>query len=238
MTSEKIEKRDSRALEPQLITDPQARAEAEARNVLRQYDAGIAAIQGALERGSFKLRPSLILGLHRQALSGISVFAGNYRPAGVEIQGSKHEPVGAHLVPELVEDMCDYVNQNWDKSTPIHLGAYVMWRLNWIHPFADGNGRTSRIVSYVALSVRAGAVLPGTPTIPDQIVDNRNPYFDALDAADVACKEGGVDVAKMEELLGALLARQLTAFYQAVGGKISDSIQPSPMPPGAVASTT
>ena len=56
MTSEKIEKRDSRALEPQLITDPLARAEAKARNVLRQYDAGIASIQSALERRSFKLR--------------------------------------------------------------------------------------------------------------------------------------------------------------------------------------
>jgi Fic family protein len=224
MTSEKIEKRDSHALEPQLITDPQARAEAEARNVLRQYDAGIGAIKNTLERGSFKLRPSLILGLHREALSGISMFAGNFRPAGVEIQGSKHEPVGAHLVPELVEDMCDYVNQNWDKGTPIHLGAYVMWRLNWIHPSADGNGRTSRIVSYVVLSARAGVVLPGTPTIPDQIVDNRNSYFDALDAADRAFKEGRVDVTKMEQLLGALLARQLTSFYQAVAGKIPGSI--------------
>lgn len=184
MTSEKIEKRDSRALEPQLITDPQARAEAEARNVLRQYDAGLATIQSALDTGAFKLRPSLILGLHREALSGISMFAGNFRPGGVEIRGSRHEPVGAHLVPELVEDLCDYVNEHWERSTPIHLAACVMWRLNWIHPFADGNGRTSRIVSYVVLSIRAGAILPGTPTIPDQIVDNRIPYFDALDGAD------------------------------------------------------
>lgn len=221
MSNEKIEKRDSRALEPQLITDPHARAEAEARNVLRQYDAGIATIQNALDRGAFKLRPSLILSLHREALSGISMFAGNFRPSGVEIHGSKHEPVGAHLVPEMVEDLCDYVNEHWDKSTPIHLAAYVMWRLNWIHPFADGNGRTSRIVSYVVLSIRAGAVLPGTPTIPDQIVDNRNPYFDALDAADVAWKRGRLDVSKMEELLGALLARQLTNFYHAAGGKMS-----------------
>jgi Fic family protein len=224
MTSEKSEKRDSRALEPQLITDRRARAEAEARNVLRQYDAGIAGIQTALERGSFKLRPSLVLALHREALGGISMFAGNFRPAGVEIEGSKHEPVGAHLVPELVEDLCDYVNEHWANSTPIHLSSYVMWRLNWIHPFADGNGRTSRIVSYVVLSIRAGAILPGTPTIPDQIVDNRNPYFDALDAADTAWREGRVDVSKMEELLGALLARQLTSFYQAVGGKMPGSL--------------
>lgn len=231
MTSDQIEKRDSRALEPQLITDPLARAEAEARNVLRQYDAGIAVIQSALERHSFKLRPSLILTLHREALAGISLFAGNFRPSGVQIQGSRHEPPGAHLVPELVEDLCDYVNARWEQGTPIHLAAYVMWRLNWIHPFADGNGRTSRIVSYVVLSIRAGAMLPGTPTIPDQIVDNRNPYFDALDAADVAEKEGRLDVSKMESLLGALLARQLTSFYQAVGGKLPDASEPGQTPP-------
>jgi Fic family protein len=222
MTLPKNEKRDSKALEPELIKDPQARAEAEARNGLQQYDAGIRTIQTALERPSFKLRPSLILALHREALNGISLFAGNFRPAGVQIQGSKHEPPGAHQVPELVEDMCDYVNSHWEQSTSIHLGAYIMWRLNWIHPFADGNGRTSRITSYVVLSIRAGAVLPGTPTIPDQIVDNRKPYFDALDAADAASRADAdhVDVSKMEGLLGSLLARQLTGFYEAAGGKM------------------
>jgi Fic family protein len=214
------DKRDSRALEPEVITDPLAKAEAEARNGFRQYDLGVRAIQAALERGSFKLRPSLVLALHREALAGISIFAGNFRPAGVQIQGSRHEPAGAHLVPELIEEMCDYVNEHWEATTLIHLGAYIMWRLNWIHPFADGNGRTSRILSYVVLSIRAGALLPGTPTIPDQIGDNRTRYFEALDAADDAWKTGRLDVSKMEELLGSLLARQLANFYQAVGGKI------------------
>lgn len=222
MTGNERERRDSRALEPELITDPQEKAAAEARNGLRQYDAAIATIQTAIERGSFKLRPSLILSLQREALAGISSYAGNYRPGGVAIEGSKHEPVGAHQVAELVEDMCDYVNDRWQSSTPIHLAAYLMWRLNWIHPFADGNGRTSRIVSYVVLSIRAGSVLPGTPTIPDQIVNNRIPYFEALDAADSAYRDGNLDVSKMEALLGALLARQLASFYQLVGGKLPD----------------
>jgi Fic family protein len=116
------------------------------------------------------------------------------------------------------------VNDNWESSTPIHLAAYVMWRLNWIHPFADGNGRTSRILSYVVLSIRAGFVLPGSPTIPDQIVDNRVPYFDALDAADDAYREGGIiDVSKMEELIGSLLATQLAGFYRSAGGKVAET---------------
>jgi hypothetical protein len=70
------------------------------------------------------------------------------------------------------------------------------------------------------LSIRAGSILPGTPTIPDQIIDNRVPYFEALDAADLAFRNGKIDVSKMEELLAALLANQLAQFYKAVGGKL------------------
>lgn len=212
--------RHSRADEAELITDPIKKAEAEALNGLRQYDAGLATIQSALDRGAFKLRLSHILGLQREALAGISSYAGNFRPAGVAIEGSTHEPPGAHMVPELIEELCDYVNDNWATATAIHLASYVMWRLNWIHPFADGNGRTSRIASYVVLCIRLGAVLPGLPTIPDQITKNRQPYFDALDAADAAFRDGRIDVSKMEELLSAMLAKQLTGAYEQAGGHV------------------
>lgn len=121
MTKPESERRDSRALEPELISDPIAKAEAEARNGLRQYDAAFKTIQTALERDEFKLRLSLVLALHREALAGISSYAGNFRPAGVDIEGSKHNPPGAHLVPELIEEMCDYVNEHWNDATPIHL---------------------------------------------------------------------------------------------------------------------
>jgi len=97
-----------------------------------------------------------------------------------------------------------------------------MWRLNWIHPFADGNGRTSRILSYVVLSIRCRA----PPRYLMQIVENRKPYFDALDAADHACRDDRLDLSKMEELLAALLARQLAGFYQAVGGKLPNEFAP------------
>lgn len=215
------ERRDSRALEPELIADPRARAEAEAANGLRQYDFGIAMAQEALDRGVFRLRISHILGLQREALRGISSYAGNFRPGPVLISKSLHTPPDAHLVPGLVEDMCDYVNDSWLSATALHLSAYVMWRLNWIHPFADGNGRTSRIASYLVLAVKTGFIPPGLPTIPDQIAGDRRAYFEALDAADAALKgTGRVDVSKMEELLGAMLARQLAAYYESAGGKL------------------
>ncbi len=159
------------------------------------------------------------MSLHRAALEGINAYAGNFRPGGVEIKGSEHEPVGAHLVPELVEDMCDYVNDHWDSATAIHLAAYLMWRLNWIHPFADGNGRTSRIISYVVLCIKLGFVLPGLRTIPEQIETDRNAYFEALDAADTAIADGNLDLAEMESLMESLLATQLTSLFEKASGK-------------------
>jgi Fic family protein len=219
------ERRDSVAREPALIVDPVRRAEKEAANGLRQFDIGRSQAQEAIERQAdgkyqFKLRPSLILSLHRAALADISGYAGNYRPSSVEISESRHTPPAAHLVPELVEEMCDYVNDSWQAATALHLSAYVMWRLNWIHPFADGNGRTSRIASYVVLMIKTGFILPGSPTIPDQIVHDRRGYFNALDEADSAWKESRIDVSAMEDLVGAILARQLAGFYHEAGGKL------------------
>jgi len=214
--------RHSRAEEPEQITDPQLVAEAEARNGLRQFDLGIEIVKDALDKiengNAWKLRVSAILSLQREALNGLSIYAGLTRPGPVSISHSAHQPPDNHLVQGLLEEMCDYVNDNWTASTPVHVGAYLMWRLNWIHPFADGNGRTSRIVSYVAMSVRSGVVLPGSPTIPDYIVGHKKPYYDALDAADQAYREGRIDVSAMEALLGSLLAKQLAAFYETAVG--------------------
>jgi len=105
--------------------------------------------------------------------------------------------------------MCDYVNASWNRSA-VFLSSYVLWRLNWIHPFADGNGRTARALSYVVLNVRTDSLLPGTKTIPDFISEDKGPYYDALEAADLAWKERGeVDVSAVESLMEGTLAKQL-----------------------------
>ena len=154
--------RKSKAASPELITDPQQRARQEAENGLRQASEVLEMIEHYRETGrAFKLRVSTVLHLHRVALDRISLFAGNFRPSDVAIGGSAHQPAGAHLVAEQIEEMCDYVNDNWEARAAIHLSAYILWRLNWIHPFDDGNGRTSRALSYLVLCVKLGYRLPG-----------------------------------------------------------------------------
>jgi Fic family protein len=207
--------RHSRAVEAEIITDPDLLAQREALNGLKQFDMVLDMVGTFLDpdRQPFKFRPSHLLHLHRQALAGISHYAGNFRPSDIEIGGSKHKPPGAFEVPERVEELCDYVNEKWVEKSPLHLAAYVMWKLNWIHPFTDGNGRTSRAASYLILCVRMGYILPGRRTIPDQISEDRTPYYKALEGADIAWSEGRVDLTALKNLLSSMLAQQLIAIH-------------------------
>ncbi len=207
--------RHSKAKDAELITDPDELARKESFNVVQQFRAVSDMVETFLQpERPFKLRPSHLLHLHRAALDGISAYAGNFRPSGIEIGKSKHEPPPAFQVPELVEELCDYVNERWSEKSPLHLASYVMWRLNWIHPFTDGNGRTSRAVSYLVLCIRLQMLLPGRLTIPEQIEVDRTPYYKALEAADEAWGAGQVDLTAMKQLLGAMLAKQLHAIYE------------------------
>jgi len=213
MTDDRTEEdRHSRAIEPELVSDADERAAREARNGLRQFDRVIELVDYFLDPDRpFKLRSSHLLTLHREALDGLSNYAGNFRPAGISIGGSKHQPVGAHQVPEAVEDLCDYINENWRTKSAIHLASYCLWKLNWIHPFTDGNGRTSRALSFMVLCIRLGYRVPGTNTIPAQISADKTPYYKALEAADAAWRERNVDLSILENYLSHLLAQQLAS---------------------------
>jgi Fic family protein len=135
----------------------------------------------------------------------------------VSLSDEKHHPPEHKDVPKLVRDMCEYVNSNWNKPA-LHLSSYLMWRLNWIHPFFGGNGRTARAVSYLIMCARLGFILPGAKTIPDLIVEDRDPYYDALHHADQSWITGTLDVSQMESLMSSLLATQLIEIHKQAAG--------------------
>jgi Fic family protein len=101
------------------------------------------------------------------------------------------------------------VQENWYIWSPTELAAYGLWRLNWIHPFVEGNGRTARAVCYFLLCVRSGALLTGRKIVPERIRENRGGYEAALTAADRASDAGHLDFSEMEDYLAALLQAQL-----------------------------
>jgi Fic family protein len=236
MASDESGERHSIALSPVLITDEDERARKEAQNGLLQADLANRIIDQSLDPDwqPFRLRASIIRQLNHRALDGLDLFAGTYRPSTIEIGQSKHTPPDAFVVDEFVNDMCAYVNENWTTKTAIHLSAYVLWRLNWIHPFTDGNGRTARTASYVVLCAHLGLRLPGSNTIPDQIAADKGPYYKALEEADEAAVGGRIDVSHLEAHLESLLARQLVRVMEAATGK-PPSERPSITKPVAAA---
>jgi Fic family protein len=102
------------------------------------------------------------------------------------------------------------VHENWTiVDHPTMLPAYTLWRLCWIHPFVEGNGRTARAACYFLICLKQGRLLPGKKTVPERIRENRVPYYAALHAADVAWEAGQLDVSSLADYLGALLKAQL-----------------------------
>jgi hypothetical protein len=191
------------------LSEPE-KARQEALNTLRQYDRMVEVINETLRQPQrFRLRPSAIQELNRISILNIEAEAGRWRDVPMVIDGSQHQPPPAEEVPKHVDDLCDYVNDHWNDCSPFHLAGYVMWRLNWIHPFVDGNGRTTRAVSYYVLCAKLGFHIPGVMTVPEMIAQDKTPYYRALEAADEAGKRGAIDVSGMEHLLSELLAKQM-----------------------------
>jgi Fic family protein len=180
------------------------------RNIVLQFEE---VIRLASEVGnSLNLTSQVVKDLHRLAMQDIYSCAGRFRTHSVKIKGSSHKPPRWDHVEGLVQGMCERANESTDWN-PVKTAAFLLWRMNWIHPFGGGNGRTSRAVTYLALCVRLGFLLPGEPTIAEHIDSNRILYIEALRDADEAWKKSSIiDVSRMESLLSDMLKRQLASI--------------------------
>jgi Fic family protein len=197
----------------------QEKAEQEARNGTIQ--AAFVFEKAASWPGPEAFTPELIRQLHERAIINIYRCAGAFRDGSVHLEGeSKHSPPDHSLVLQLIGEMCEYVQSNWHHR-PTTLAAYVLWRLNWIHPFFGGNGRTARAASYLVLCGRSQMVLPANEHTIPALLDTkyRDDYYAALAAADrsvAAPDDDAMDLSEMEELLSTALAEQLVAVFDSV----------------------
>lgn len=117
-----------------------------------------------------------IKGLHQLILKGIDdTNAGKYRNQDVIISGAEHRPPNYIKIPELMEQLVINYNE-WDKYHPITRASLLHGELVKIHPFIDGNGRTSRLIMNLAL-MKNGYV----PVIITK--ENRLKYYETLDKA-------------------------------------------------------
>lgn len=96
--------------------------------------------------------PRVLAQIHYLILKGIDKSnAGIYRKVPVRISGSTHIPPQPYLLDKLMEDYFRHYQLQKKQLHPVLLAAEMHERLVTIHPFIDGNGRTSRLVMNLIL---------------------------------------------------------------------------------------
>ncbi len=178
-------------------------------NLLRQYDLLLSCIEIGLAQSIEAFDKYTLWSLNAVAVANIAQFGGRYRKGPIYV--GNHIPPHFQDVPDEVDRLISVIHENWTVIlNPMTLPAYALWRMNWIHPFIEGNGRTARAACYYLICMKQGRLLPGTKIVPERIRENRAPYVAALRAADRAWEEGHFDVSELAAYLGGLLKAQLT----------------------------
>lgn len=179
----------------------------EIANGERQYDFLRSVVRAAIDLDKLFLSQSVIKALNFQAIGCLHTNAGEYRPCEVEVGG--YFPPQHFRVQALMDDFVNDVNRQWDRLDSVVLACYVLWRLNLIHPFINGNGRTARAASYFVLCLKEGGLLKGSPILPELIKRNREEYVGALKKVDASVALGKLDLSSLHSLVMRLLGEQL-----------------------------
>jgi len=104
-------------------------------------------------------------------------WAGIYRNSNVIIGGASHTPPDALDVPRKMQGFINWIKESKKNLHIIELSALIHHKLVHIHPFFDGNGRTSRIMMNLLL------MQSGFPLVII-LKNDRKKYYDVLDRAD------------------------------------------------------
>ena len=142
------------------------------------HQEAIAYIKHLMDKNT-SLNEREVLSIHNLILRGIMPEdAGRYRRVQVMIKGSSFMPPQPFMVPKEMEDFFIWFETNRNSLHPIVLAAELHERLVTIHPFIDGNGRTSRLVMNLIL-LQNGYVIANIKGD----YDNRMRYYNALETA-------------------------------------------------------
>jgi Fic family protein len=135
--------------------------------------------------------------------------AGRYRNVNVIISGASHRPPDHTQLTELMARLINDYHQQANQQHPIERAAALHADFVGIHPFIDGNGRTSRLLMNLDL------MKSGFPPCVIQVQD-RLRYYDALDRWH--CHH---DKTPFIQLIAEAVERAFEPYWYALGRKES-----------------
>jgi len=137
------------------------------------------------------------------AVACLHYSASQWRSCNVTV--GEYIPPPFREVSGLMNRFVDEVNHGWKKTDAVLLATYVLWKINHIHPFANGNGRTARVTCFFVLCLKFGGLVDGDVLLPDRIRANRPEYVRALKHADATSAAGHLDLGPLHALVTRLL---------------------------------
>ena len=182
-------------------------------NLNRHYDFFNSIVDAALSAQRPYISQAIIKAFNYHAIVCLHSCAGEFRQIPVTV-GAYQPPHWVH-VQALMDDFVNQLNVSFPFQDPVATASWALWRLNWIHPFVNGNGRTARLTAYYLLCISNKGLLPGTITLPELLRRDRgkkdDPYVEALKDADVTFNNGKLDISKLHTLVSSLLQEQLAS---------------------------
>ena len=145
------------------------------------------------------LTPNYILQLHKIMLSHTdSAFGGSFKNVQNYISATNADgkaytlftPLAPYETPPAVQEICDAYNRAMGegKVDPLILISVFIHDFLCIHPFLDGNGRMSRLLTTLLL-YRAGYEVGKYISLEAKIAKNKGAYYDALELSQTGWHE-------------------------------------------------
>ena len=175
---------------------------AEPRNRSEQEIAGYREVLATIHESYEYInpRPNIILQLHRDLYSYSQGAAGGcYKNSDNVIaetnaeghQKARFVPVPAFQTSEAMEELCSRFLEAWEVDRIDKLVLIPMFILDFlcIHPFNDGNGRMSRLLTLL-LFYKAGYIVGKYVSMEMLIEKTKETYYEALQASSTGWHEG------------------------------------------------
>ena len=179
----------STAIEGNPLTLEQVRALEEGRELsavetrpkreILNYFAGLRYIEKHAKKKT--LRHEDIFKLHRLLAAKVmdQGEAGRYRT--IQVRVARHYPPAAADVSGLMFELLEWWNKKAPELSPALSSSILHYQFEWIHPFADGNGRTGRALALWEL-YRRGFDSHHIFSVDEYYWEDRPAYYRALDA--------------------------------------------------------
>ena len=151
-----------------------------------------------------KLDEAALLELPKIILKNINdADGGHYRSANIMITGAIHIPPSGIKIQRLMNEFFEWYYKNKSKLSVVELAAWVHYKIVWIHPFIEGNGRTARLLMNLLL------IQNGYPPAVILNLDRRK-YYRLLKEADRENHNGFID------FIGRSIERSLLIYLNTI----------------------